>query len=170
MMTPEFSAHVDKLLLEGNLGLALAPRLDDAPGAMQPVIGAPYGLEGLPGGAEGYNGPLQVALSPPEKMAVQSMMRATGADRGLDRTLGRMTGGEFKPDEIKMLEDRALAAAKWREVGQLKGISEGPPVILNAQQKATVDRLIGQLGSDHLAARARGAYGRAVSDGQIRVR
>jgi hypothetical protein len=167
MMSPEFRAHVDRLLLEGNLGLALAPRLDEI---ALPGIGPFSARSAASGGTDEQDGSFQVALSPPEKMAVQSMMRATGADRGLDRTLGRMTGGEFNPDEIEMLQDRALRAAKWGEVGQLKGISEGPPVTLSPQQKATVDRLIGQLGSDDLAARARAAYGRAMSGGQIRVR
>jgi hypothetical protein len=162
MTTPEFRAHVDRLLLEGNLGLALAPRLGEASAATTPSA-APDG------GMDGSDGSFQVALGPKAKAWVQDRMRATGADQGFDRTLNRMTGGQFKPDEIKTLEDRALTAASWPEVFRMTGIGEGPPVVMTAGQKATTDRLMSQIGSDDLAARARAAYERAVNSGQIRI-
>jgi hypothetical protein len=43
-------------------------------------------------------------------------------------------------------------------------------VALNPAQKAVVDRMLGQMGSDPLADRARAAYGRALGGGRIRVR
>jgi hypothetical protein len=157
-----FRAHVDRLLLDGNLGLALAPRLDESADA----LGGPS-AEGGPGGDAAS---FQVALGPVAKAAARAAMRASGAQRGFDRTVGRLTGGEFNPDEIRTVEDRALNAAKGPDIPVLTGIGEGPPVVLNANQKAVIDRLLGQAGSDPLGDRVRAAYGKALNAGQIRVR
>jgi hypothetical protein len=148
MATPEFRAHVDRLLPEGNLGLALAPRLDDAsPGASQ------------------------IAMNVAQKAFVKSAMRLTGADKGFDRTINSMTGGQFSPGDIRTLEDRLLDKAEWRkDTDVLQGIAEGPPVYLRPDQKAVIDRLIGGLGADHLAQRAQAAYQKAIDAGQVRTR
>ena len=170
MTTPDFRAYVDRLLLHGNLGLAVAPRLDEAAQVPPPPDGALARPSDLSSGLQGDDGAFRVALGPGTKAWVQGQMHKTGADQAFDRTLDRMTDGQFRPGEIKMLEDRALTAARITDIPVMSGLSEGPPVLMNPRQKATVDRLMGQLGSDDLATRARSAYGKALGDGQIRIR
>lgn len=130
---------------------------------MEPTSGSPP-QRGEPDGS------YQLALNRFDKAVVKGVMHASGADAGFDRTVGRMTGGQFSTPEIQSLEDHALDAATRADIPVLKGIGEGPPVILNPTQKAVIDRLMGQLGSDDLANRARGAYQGAIRAGQVRTR
>jgi hypothetical protein len=149
----EYRKRVDGLLRDTDFGLAFAPRSE-----------APTARRGM------TDGSYEVALNGGERALVKTWMHASGADAGLDRTIGRMTGGQFSPAEVKALEDMALKAAEWRDVGTLSGIAEGPPVNLTPAQKAVVDRIMGKLGPDDLAHRARGAYEGAVRAGQVRIR
>jgi hypothetical protein len=129
----------------------------------------------VPGGGEtstgdpSGQGSFQIALGPLAKAGVKTAMHATGADQAFDRTIGGITGGTFQPGDIKALEDRALTAAKPGDLAILYGIADGLPVVLNSAQKASIDGLMGKLGSDALATRARAAYQKAVDAGQIRV-
>ena len=116
------------------------------------------------------DGSFQVALGPRAKAAVMEGLHATGADEGLERTLGRMTGGAFTPAEIRTLEDRALTAANIRDTLTLRNIQEGPPVVLSGAQKDVIDRIMGQIGADAMAQRARESYRKSVDAGQIQVR
>ncbi|HEX3887348.1 MAG TPA: hypothetical protein VHW05_07600 [Phenylobacterium sp.] len=100
---------------------------------------------------------------------MKTLMHATGADQTFDRTIGRITGGTFQPGDIKALEDRALTAAGPDDVAILRSIADGAPIVLSSAQKASIDGLMGKLGSDALATRARAAYQKAVDAGQIRV-
>ena len=113
--------------------------------------------------------PFDVAMNPAERALVRGGMAATGADKRLDATLGRMTGGALNPADIHALEDRALRTATWDEGKALTGIQEGPPVTLTPQQKAIIDRLMRQSGSDALGQSAQKAYQKAWSDGQIKL-
>jgi hypothetical protein len=119
--------------------------------------------------SEPSEGMQQIALNGPERALVKGMMHASGADAGFDRTIGRMTGGQFSPSEVKALEDMALKALHWDEAMQLRGIEEGPPVTFTPAQKGVVDSLMGRLGDDELARRTREAYARALREGQVRV-
>jgi hypothetical protein len=119
--------------------------------------------------APGENDAMHVALWDWEIPFVRAAMRKTGADHRLDATLSRMTGGSFSPDQIQTLEDRALHAAKYSDIGALTGIEEGPPVALSPEQKAIIDRLMSQSGTDPLGRAARAAYQRAWKNGQIKV-
>ena len=159
MLTDDFHAHVDGLLLEGNLGLALAPKL-----------GPDDSLNGDLAKPPPDDGAFQVALRPWQKAAVFGGMRASGADKGFDRTVGAMTNGAFGPQEIHDLENRVLDKASWDDVKALRGINEGPPVYFTPSQKSVVDGLMRRLGDDPLAQRARAAYGRAMDAGQVRTR
>jgi len=155
-------------IADNAVALRLPPTGEAPPaGAMQGPAPAPTSSAAASPAADG---PFQVALGPKSKAAVIAQMRATGADKGFDKTLGQITGGEFSPEEIQALKDRALNAASWLQVFHLRGVSEGAPVVLSPAQKATIDSLMGQLGSDALAAKARAAYGRAINAGNIRVR
>jgi hypothetical protein len=113
---------------------------------------------------------VRIALGPIEKAGLLATLRTTGADKRIDRTLDQITGGEFSPQERRSLEDRVLDEIKGREAYGLRGIVEGPPVDLRRDQKAIIDSVMGRLGDDPLASKARGAYGRAVKSGQIRTR
>jgi len=121
-------------------------------------------------GAREDPGAFEVALGPIAKRALKGLMHASGADKGFDRTVGTLTNGRFSPQEIQTLEDRVLDKAQKTDVGALYGVQEGVPVYLSPNQKAVIDRLMGQLGEDPLARRARDAYGGAVSAGNVRVR
>jgi hypothetical protein len=112
----------------------------------------------------------RIALNPLQKAGVLAGLRASGADKRLDRTLGQMTGREFTPQDLGTLKDRALDEIEWPEAKRLQGIAEGPPVDLAREQKAIIDSVMGRLGGDPLAERARAAYGRAIKHGQIRTR
>lgn len=127
-------------------------------------------FEGRDAGAGAQDGALQLALSDGEIAALRLPLRLSGADKRLDRTIERMTGGRFTPGELRRLEERALKAAEWEDVRALTGIEEGPPVMLSPRQKAVIDRLMGELGSDALSDRARAAYTGAQRAGQVRVR
>lgn len=116
------------------------------------------------------DGSYQVALGPFEKAKITAGMYLTGAGKRFDRTIDRMTNGSFSPEDVKALENRVLDAAESRDVRTLQGVVEGPPVYLNQAQKSVVDKLMGRLGSDPLARRARDAYGKAVDAGQVRTR
>jgi hypothetical protein len=163
MTTGEFRAYVDRLLLESNIGLATAPRRSDASG------GRPSDLPG-PNLQASDDGPFQLALGPKAKAWVLDRMRATGADKRFDRTIGTMTNGAFAPQDIRALEDRVLDKAGVLDVGVLAGVTEGLPVSLSPHQKTVVDRLMGGLGADPLAQRARAAYGKALNGGRIQIR
>ena len=128
-MTQGFRDHIDELLRDGNFGLAFAPKL----------------AERLPPDS------FELALGPRAKAFVLEQMRRTGADKGFGRTIGAMTNGQFSADEIKALENRVLDQASLPQAWSLRGIEEGPPVDLNARQKAVIDELMGKLGSDPLA-------------------
>lgn len=144
----------------------LRRRAADAVAGNALMLGAEPATASLePGGR-----PLELALNTIEKGVVKAGMKATGADKGFDRTVSGLTGGAFSPGERAVLEDRALTAASLDDVGVLKGVSEGAPVILTPQQKVVVDRIVGGLGSDALGTRAREAYGKAVRGGQVRSR
>ena len=147
--TPDQRRYIDDLMFQTHLGLAQAPSLP---------------------GANDTAAPMRLALEGWRKGVVRGAMAASGADKRLDATVGALTGGEFQPGEIKTLEDRALDKVKWEDAKAMRGVTEGSPVVLTAPQKAIVDRLMGQIGSDPLGQRARAAYGRAVASGQVRVR
>jgi hypothetical protein len=147
--TPDQRRYIDDLLVQGNLGLSLV-----GPATTQ-------------GGASAYP---QLALNALRKGFVKSGMAASGADKRLDATIGALTSGQFQPNEIRTLEDRALDKIDWDDAKAMSGVTEGSPVVLTAPQKAIVDKLMGQIGSDPLGQRAQAAYGRAVANGQVRVR
>ena len=86
------------------------------------------------------------------------------------KTIAGLTNGAFKPQEVRVLEDRVLDAAGLLDIPVLTGIGEGPPVVLSPRQKKVVDRLVTGLGSDELGARARDSYRGAVKRGDVRVR
>lgn len=127
-----------------------------------------FGVE--PASTRRAPGSFRLALGPIEKATVVAGLRASGADRRLDRTLVQMTGGEFTPQELQALKDRALDKIEAPEAKQLFGIVEGPPVKLRGDQKAIIDRVMNRLGDDPLANKARGAYGRAIKSDQVRTR
>jgi hypothetical protein len=133
---------------------------------LDPLGGPDAGVAPPPG----ENDATHVALWDWEIPAVRAAMRRTGADHRLDATLGRMTGGSFSPDQIQTLEDRALHAAKHSDIGALTGIEEGPPVTLSPEQKAIIDRLMSQSGTDPLGRDAQAAYQGAWRNGQIKLR
>lgn len=110
-----------------------------------------------------------VAMNVFEKGALKGLMRASGADKGLQRTLGRMTGGQFTPAEVETLEDRALDKLRSKEAMKLYGIPEGPPVTVTPGQKTIIDGLFGEIGSDPLGRRARDSYRDAWKAGRVRV-
>jgi len=60
--------------------------------------------------------------------------------------------------------------AEMKDLEVPQGVEAGAPVFVTPAQKARIDRLVGKLGSDELARRARESYGKAVTGGQIRVR
>ena len=121
-------------------------------------------------GSASDDGTFQVALGPLAKRMVMRGLEASGADKGFDRTIGALTNGSFSPQEIKDLESRVLDKAEWTDVHALHGIQEGVPVNLTPKQKTVIDGLMGKLGDDPLARRARDAYGRAVGAGNVRSR
>lgn len=85
-------------------------------------------------------------------------------------TIRSIVGDEFTEQELSILEDRAIKAADVLDVPVLKGLQRGAPVFLNPRQKKSIDRIVNGLGEDALGSRARDAYGKAIHDGQIRVR
>jgi len=88
----------------------------------------------------------------------------------LRSTLHGIVGSSFTAKELQTLQDRALDAAQMKDLEILQGIYEGSPVLLGPAQKNRIDRLVGEMGSDTLGARARDCYGKALRDGKIRVR
>ena len=88
----------------------------------------------------------------------------------LRSTLHGIVGSSFTAKELQTLQDRALDAAQMKDLEILQGIYEGSPVLLGPAQKNRIDRLVGEMGSDTLGARARDSYGKALRDGKIRVR
>lgn len=111
-----------------------------------------------------------IGLNAVERAAARALMKATGADKGFDRTISAITGGQFSPAERQTLEDLALKAADMSDRPKLMGIQEGPPVYLTPDQKAVIDRIVGQLGTDPLAQRGQTAYQKALNAGQVRIR
>lgn len=114
------------------------------------------------GPAASRDGSYDLAPNGLEKAWATQAMRATGADKRLDRTLRQMTNGEFTPGELSALKARSLDKIDLPEALKLQGIAEGPPVGPRPQQKAVIDRALAQ--------KARDAYGRAVGAGFVRVR
>ena len=84
-------------------------------------------------------------------------------------TVTTIVGTGFSDQELGALTDRALRAAKVTDVGELAGIQAGVPVNIDARQGRVIDRIVGALGDDDLGRRAKGAYGKAKADGEIRV-
>jgi hypothetical protein len=103
-------------------------------------------------------------------MARRAMQVDPTIEANLRSTVRGMVGGQFTGVELKTLEDRALDGAEMGDLKTLQGIEAGPPVFLTPSQKARVDGLMPKLGSDALGGRARDAYGKALKNGQIRVR
>ncbi|MFN3582847.1 MAG: hypothetical protein ACK4TT_02815 [Phenylobacterium sp.] len=102
-------------------------------------------------------------------MARRAMQKNPEIEQNLRSTLKSMFPSSFTDGEITTLQDRALDAAEWKDLLVLQGIEAGSTVTLTPAQKARVDRLVNKLGDDALGRRARGAYGDALSRGQIRV-
>jgi len=96
--------------------------------------------------------------------------RHTGADKTLNDALGAITGNRFSADDIGRLEDRAINNANDSDVDPLKKLQPGNPVIVDPQQKAIIDRLVRQSGSDRLGLEAQKAYDEAWRNGRIRLR
>lgn len=144
-------------------------RTDDLLGRLRARAGLTISENAMALGSEPAS--MRIALGPIEKAGLLATLRASGADKRIDRTLDQMTAGEFTSVERRALEDRALDKIERSEVGLLGGIVEGPPPVnLRPDQKAVIDNVMGRLGDDPLASRARDAYGKAVKNGQIRTR
>lgn len=113
--------------------------------------------------------PFDLALNLFERKAIKGLLVASGADQNFRRTLRAIAGNGFSQAELEELEDRMLRKAEPADVGVLYGITEGAPVVISPNQKATIDRLLGEAGADELGQRARGAYGRALQRGQVKI-
>lgn len=131
----------------------------------------------FPGGSrdvddlEGAGGQsFEVALDERGKRRMRQLLKESGADQNFRSTLRTVAGRDFTPAELEALEERVLDRVNWLEAGFLPGIEAGDPVVVSPRQKATIDGLIGKLGGDPLAARAKAAYGKAVRRGRVRVR
>jgi hypothetical protein len=140
---------------------------------LAPVGGPAAAVAGSPDAAamaaQPDDGSFQVALGPVERAAIRAGMAATGADKRLDSAVGRMTGGAFSPDQVHTLEDRALVNAQDPDKGPLMRLQDGSPIVVNPQQKAIIDRLMSQSGTDQLGRAAQAAYQRAWQNGQIKL-
>lgn len=135
----------------------------------------PSGLFESPGYSGGIEadeveGEFEIALNPIEKASVRALMRASGVDNNVRTTLRQIAGDGFTADELKALEDRVLDKANSNDVKVLWGIEEGVPVVVSPNQKAAIDGLMGRLGTDPLAQRARKTYEHSLQGGRIRVR
>lgn len=103
-------------------------------------------------------------------MARRAMQVNPEIEPNLRATVRGIVGSDFTAKELQVLQDRALNAAEMEDLRTLQGIRAGTPVGLTPAQKATIDRLIQGMGTDPLGRRAGEAYGKALKDGQIRVR
>ena len=103
-------------------------------------------------------------------MARRAMQVYPEIEPNLRATVRGIVGSEFTPKELQTLQDRALDAVRMEDLTTLRGIGVGTPVGLTAAQKAAIDRLIQNMGTDPLGRRARDAYGEALKSGDIRVR
>ena len=126
-------------------------------------------------GGDGENsddeiGSIDLALNVFQKKAVKALMKSSGTDKNVQQALREISGGEFSAEELGALEDRVLDRATREDVGSLFGIQATKPFAVSPRQKATIDGLFSKLGGDPLAEKARGAYGRALKDGKVRVR
>jgi len=113
--------------------------------------------------------PFDLALNLFERKAIKGLLVASGADQNFRRTLRAIAGNGFSQPELDQLEERILRKATRDDVGVLYGITEGAPVVISRNQKATIDRLLNEAGTDELGRRARDAYGRALKHGQVKI-
>ena len=154
--------------LRGEVRDHLAEHLLDPVGGPEAAAPSPdvHAIASAPGG----NGAFEVAgMSALQRGAIKAGMRLDGSDKRLDAALGRMTGGALSSAQIQELEDRALHAAKFDEAMRLRGIQDDAPIVVDPQQKAIIDRLMSQSGTDPLGRAAQAAYQRAWQNGQIKV-
>lgn len=155
--------------LRGEVNDHLVDRLLDPVGGPEAAVaGSPDAAAMAPAQSDD-DGPFDVALGPGAIQAIRDAMARAGADRRLDATIGRMTGGQFSPEQVHTLEDRALQHAGIGDPLRLMGIQEGPPVVLSRSQKSVVDRLMTQSATDPLGREAQSAYQKAWKNGQIRL-
>jgi hypothetical protein len=98
------------------------------------------------------------------------LARKAGKDKPLNDALDTITGKRFLPRDIHNLEDRAINNANPEDADSLVNLQPGNPVIVDPQQKAIIDRLMRQSGSDPLGLEAQKAYDEAWRNGRIRLR
>lgn len=103
-------------------------------------------------------------------MARRAMQVHPEIGSNLRGTVRTIVGTGFTDQELGILQDRALDDAEMKDIDVLQGIQAGAPVRLTPAQKARIDRLMRLSGDDELGRRARGAYEKALRDGQIVVR
>lgn len=114
-------------------------------------------------------GSIDFALNVFEKKAVRAIMKSSGTDKNVRAALRELSGGEFTASELEALEERVLDRASQKDVSSFFGIQATRPFTVSRRQKETIDGMFGKLGGDALAVRAREVYGRAVSNGKVRV-
>lgn len=161
------SAPDDLEHLRARVGSTLVDGLLDPVGGPAAAALSPDVQSLTPGPDEA---PFQMALNAGQRFIVRNGMKLSGADKVLDDSLNRITGGRFTRDQLHALEDRALNHADWDADRSLADVQPGNPVFVDPQQKASLDRLVRQSGSDALGQEAQKAYDEAWRDGRIRLR